>query len=202
MSQNYICLGKPEEAAPYISAALLLEPTGYYGYVVQSFYRGIKGDVQGAKDNLLESIKFSPANLNVNELVEKIRLAGVKNNKQVFNELATYYQQAWKTTSHRYPTIAELILATNPVADQPEKVKEITLQYAAKFNALGWTDVAIKAYLVSATTLSINGFLSAAAEMAQAGYSAVPGKKNSGTIMSSLLYIVSAPSNVCGERER
>jgi CHAT domain-containing protein/tetratricopeptide (TPR) repeat protein len=170
IAYNYICLAKPEEAAPYISVALQLEPTDYYAYVAQAYYLGIKGDIQKAKSNLLESIKFLPANFDANILVEEIRLIGIKNNKPVFNELANYYQQTWKTTSQRYPTITDLIVTTNEVANQPEKVKEITRQYATKFMVLGWPDVAIRAYLSSTSTLSDNGFLSAAGEMAQAGY--------------------------------
>jgi CHAT domain-containing protein/tetratricopeptide (TPR) repeat protein len=171
IAYNQICLGNLPNAALYLAAGLQVEPTEYSLYVSSGYYQALIGDTESAKNYFRESIKFYPEGLDINVVLDEMRSVGVKRNQAVlFNGLADWYKQTLQATKQRYPKMSEFEIALGTELRNPIKAKQLTQQYAAKFNELGWQDVAMEIYSYSSLTLEQQGYYSDAVEMAQAGY--------------------------------
>lgn len=171
IAYNQICLGNLPNAALYLTAGMQVEPTEYSLYVSTGYHQALTGDTESAKNYFRESIKFYPEGLDLNLVLDEIKSVGIKRNQTaLFNDLANWYKQTWQTGKQRYPRMVDFQRAILTELKDPKKLKELTRLHAAKFNDLGWGDVAIEVYAYSSLTLEQQGYFSDAVEMAQTGY--------------------------------
>jgi len=204
IAYNQICLGNLSNALLYITAGLQVEPTEYSLHVGKGYHQALSGDTESAKNSFRESIKFYPEGLDLNLVLGEMISVGAKRNQPaLFIELATWYKQSWQTTKQRYPKTSDFFAEVSRL-NNPEKIKQLTQQYAEKFNALGWYDVSINMYGQAASLFGRVGYLTDAVEMAQQGYQQYlkNGDRNNYFITSFLLAQLIESYTAVGNHER
>jgi CHAT domain-containing protein/tetratricopeptide (TPR) repeat protein len=168
---NLINLNRVDEAGGYITVGLKLDPTNFPIYIDAGYYFAAKGNIASAKEYFTESMKLFPPDLDVQTLLEEIRLVGSNvGNPTVFNDLADWYAQTKRASSSRYPTLQEAY-ASFDHERKPVPVKAKAKEFATRYAEMGWPEMVLAVYSHASSWLLQNGFLSDALEMAQAAYS-------------------------------
>lgn len=166
---DLINLGRYKDASGYIDASFAIDPTNFSAYYNAAYYYAIDGDIELSKKYFLETIKCYNPTYPVKEAIDEIRKVGVNVNKAVvFNQLADWYQQQYNTLKERYPTINGLIAEFN---QSPDKIRSIADNYAARYTAMKWPEMAVGTYGYACRWLRSMGYPSDAIEAAEAGFS-------------------------------
>lgn len=167
-SHDMIMLGRYKDASGYIDGSHAIDPTNFSGYINAAYYYGLDGNVEMARKYLTEAVKLQTSEFPLNDAVEEIRKVGQINNKAVvFNQLADYYQQEYNRVKERYPTLNGM---ANEFRANPSKIRAIADDYAARFIAIKWPEMALGAYGYACLWLREYGFPSEAVNAAEAGF--------------------------------
>lgn len=167
---SLINLGRYKEAEPYIGTQLAIDPTSLYGYLTTAYYYALDGNMNNAKAFLAESIKVFPPGQKLEEIADEIRSVGKNvNNPAAFEALATWYEQVFPSVKERYPTLNQAAADFRALAST-DQFPKVASDYANRFIALDWPELALTVYGYGAAILRDSGFPSEGLDMAQAGY--------------------------------
>ncbi|MEJ0029779.1 MAG: CHAT domain-containing protein [Bacteroidota bacterium] len=168
ISFDLINLGRYKEANGYINSAFAIDATNFSAYFNAAYYYAIDGDVPKAKQYLNESLKLYRETYNLKEILDEIRKVGFNVNKAVvFNQLADWYEQQQKVVRERYPSLLD---AFNDAAQDPSKIRQVADNYAAKFTAIKWPEMALATYGYACAWLKDQGRPSEAIDAGEAGF--------------------------------
>lgn len=165
-------LGRHQEGGAYIGSAMAIDPTELYSNLNTGLYFVIEGDIKKAKDFLVFSIKTMPAHVLVQDVGADIRKVGVSLKMiQRFEEIATWYEQEYNRVTERYPTLpAAREDFYKALPKGAAALRAVADDYAKRFVAMSWPDLALGVYGWASRTLRENGYYSEAITAAEAGY--------------------------------
>ncbi len=205
-SHNLLHLGKVDEAGPYITLGLQLDPSAYAMFVNCGLYFAAKGNETSAQSYLKESLKVFPQNFTMHEAKEDIVAVGqvLKMDAQ-FNALASWYEQEQRKVTERYISLDQVNAHyAQLVQNNPAGLLQEANRYAAIYEQQAWHEMALAAYVSAANWLRGYGHLSQSLEVAQKGYSYYykNGYRQNALIASCMIYQLIASYDAVGNYER
>lgn len=205
-SHNLLHLGQVDNAGPYITIGLQLDPSSYSMFVNCALYFAAKGNEASAQSYLKESLKVFPANYTMQEAKQDIVSVGqVLHQTTVFNNLASWYESQQSVITQRYVSLDEVNNHYAQLAAQnPAGLMKEAQRYATLYEQQGWHEMALAAYGHAANWLRGYGNLSQALEIAQSGYAYYykNGYRQNALMASFMLYQLIKSYEAVGNFER
>lgn len=168
-----INLGRYQEGGSYIGSSMAIDPTELYPNINTGLYYVVEGDLEKAKSYFAQSIRVLPDGISIQDVLGKIRMTGRNvNQASRFEEIARWYEQQYRTTQNRMPTLPGARDALyQELSNGPSAVKTVAEDYAARFTKMSWPELSLGVYAAASRILRENGYLSEAIIAAETGYS-------------------------------